>query len=92
MRSFSTVTSSVTSIHYFDPHHFSVHFFRLLRETVKHLVATEGVRGLSKGFTLNIIKGPVVMSLSLTTYDSLLAHYREHSDISVAPHAIAVSM
>ena len=59
---------------------------------MKHLIATEGLRGLSKGFTLNIIKGPVVMSLSFTTYDLLLTYYSEHCDITVAPHVVAVSL
>jgi hypothetical protein len=34
-------------------------------------LAEEGWRGLFKGFSLNIIKGPITLSLSLTTYDIL---------------------
>jgi len=39
--------------------------------TLKELVASEGIRGLGKGFTLNILKGPITMSISLTAYDLL---------------------
>ena len=42
-------------------------------EMVKLLVKKEGLRGLTKGFSLNIIKGPITLSLSLTTYDHLRA-------------------
>ena len=31
--------------------------------TLRHLFATEGMRGLTKGFSLNIIKGPITLSL-----------------------------
>ena len=34
-----------------------------LTATLRHLFATEGVRGLTKGFSLNIIKGPITLSL-----------------------------
>ena len=39
--------------------------------TLQDLVASEGLRGLGKGFTLNILKGPITMSISLTAYDML---------------------
>lgn len=35
------------------------------------LYRTEGWRGLSKGFSLNIIKGPITLSISFTSYDLL---------------------
>ncbi len=45
---------------------------------LRHLVLTEGWRGLSKGFSLNVIKGPIALSISLTTYDLLRAYL--HAD------------
>jgi len=36
-----------------------------------NLLETEGVKGLFKGFTLNLIKGPLSLSISLSTYDAL---------------------
>ena len=35
------------------------------------LLREEGLKGLTKGFSLNVIKGPITLSLSLTTYDYL---------------------
>ena len=35
------------------------------------MFATEGIPGMFKGYSLNIIKGPITLSLSLTTYDLL---------------------
>lgn len=42
-----------------------------IKSMLAYLVKTEGYKGLSKGFTLNIIKGPITLSISLTTYDLL---------------------
>ena len=46
----------------------------LQRAVFRELLAKEGYRGLYKGFTLNIVKGPVTLSISLTTYDLLKKH------------------
>jgi solute carrier family 25, member 42 len=46
--------------------------------TLTELYATEGMRGVSKGFSLNIIKGPITLSISLTAYDMLRLHFREN--------------
>lgn len=42
-----------------------------LREVLKQLWRDEGLRGLAKGFSLNIFKGPLSLSVSLTVYDVL---------------------
>lgn len=47
---------------------------------LRHLVETEGLRGLGKGFSLNIIKGPITLSLSFTTYDILRKHKFQESE------------
>lgn len=39
--------------------------------SLRYLFTTEGVPGMFKGYSLNIIKGPITLSLSLTTYDLL---------------------
>jgi hypothetical protein len=39
--------------------------------TLRELIEAEGLRGLSKGFSLNVLKGPITMSISLTTYDMM---------------------
>jgi solute carrier family 25 protein 42 len=44
---------------------------------IKELIAKEGVRGLTKGFSLNIIKGPITLSLSLTTYDMMMDYLKQ---------------
>lgn len=44
---------------------------------LSELYTTEGLRGISKGFSLNIIKGPVTLSISLTAYDMLRQYMRE---------------
>jgi solute carrier family 25 protein 42 len=41
-------------------------------ETLKRLTIIEGPRGLLKGFTMNIIKGPITISISMSTYDALM--------------------
>lgn len=41
-------------------------------ELLRHLIKTEGMRGLLKGFTMNVVKGPVTISVSMTTYDTLM--------------------
>lgn len=40
-------------------------------ESLRHLFKSEGIRGMFKGYSLNIFKGPITLSLSLTTYDFL---------------------
>ncbi|RYE95310.1 MAG: hypothetical protein EOO41_05770, partial [Methanobacteriota archaeon] len=42
-----------------------------MTETLRRIVATDGVRGLFKGLTMNIVKGPVGVGVSFTTYDFL---------------------
>ncbi len=44
------------------------------RQVVVHLVDSEGMRGLSKGFSMNIIKGPISLSISLTVFDVLKSY------------------
>ena len=43
---------------------------------LRHLYRTEGWGGLSKGYSLNLIKGPVTLSISLTVYDLLQSYYK----------------
>lgn len=50
------------------------------RESLKYLLASEGLRGLAKGFSLNIIKGPITLSLSLTTYDLLINRCKKYQN------------
>lgn len=51
---------------------------------IRHLIETEGIRGMTKGFSLNIFKGPITLSLSLTTYD-LLRSYFEGRKVAPPP-------
>uniref|UniRef100_A0A7S2TWQ2 Mitochondrial carrier protein n=1 Tax=Lotharella oceanica TaxID=641309 RepID=A0A7S2TWQ2_9EUKA len=39
--------------------------------TLRTLVRTEGAQGLFKGFTLNVIKGPIAIGISFATFDTL---------------------
>jgi solute carrier family 25 protein 42 len=45
-----------------------------MTEMFKRLWKEEGIRGLGKGFSVNIIKGPISLSVSLTVYDWLRSH------------------
>ena len=58
-------------------------FSYFVRSTLQYLILTEGYRGLSKGFSLNILKGPITMSLSLTTYDLLIIQINNNKSVSV---------
>jgi hypothetical protein len=44
---------------------------------LQKIIQYEGLSGLFKGFTLNIFKGPISLSISLTTYD-MLKKWLEH--------------
>lgn len=35
------------------------------------IIAKEGYKGLTKGFSINIVKGPLTLGISLTSYDLL---------------------
>lgn len=48
-----------------------------LKSTFINLLKTEGIKGFTKGFTMNIIKGPISLSISLTLYDYFK---RNHGD------------
>ncbi len=56
-----------------------------LRQVLRHLVSTEGWRGLSKGFSLNVIKGPIALSISLTTYDLLRGYINRYPVLRPPP-------
>jgi Mitochondrial carrier protein len=42
-----------------------------IRQVLMEIIEQEGARALTKGFSLNVIKGPITLSLSFTTYDIL---------------------
>ena len=44
---------------------------RTMWGTARHVMATQGVRGLYKGVTINWAKGPVAIGLSFTIYEML---------------------
>jgi solute carrier family 25 protein 42 len=48
-------------------------------ETLKRIYRREGVRGFFKGFSMNVVKGPLSVGVSFTTYDLLkrLLHIEE---------------
>lgn len=39
--------------------------------TFRTLLQTEGTRGLFKGFTLNVVKGPIAIGISFATFDRM---------------------
>jgi len=57
----------------------------LCREAYRDLVATEGFGALLKGFSMNLVKGPIALSISLTTYDSLRRWIDEDPYLMRAP-------
>jgi solute carrier family 25 protein 42 len=44
------------------------------------LYRIEGTRGLLKGFTMNVFKGPITISVSMTTYDTAMRWVQEYED------------
>lgn len=48
-----------------------------IRSMLRELIRVEGYFGLTKGFSLNIIKGPITLSISLTTYDFLMQYIKD---------------
>lgn len=50
------------------------------RATLYELTKTEGWRGLTKGFSMNIIKGPITLSISFTTYDFMRRRLKGYLD------------
>lgn len=51
---------------------------------ITRLLREEGIRGFAKGFSLNLFKGPLSLSVSLTAYDWLRAHVFNDHDSPLA--------
>jgi solute carrier family 25 protein 42 len=51
----------------------------LFRSCIKTLYQQEGFRSFWKGFSINIIKGPIALSISLTVYDMLRGTIKDYS-------------
>lgn len=49
----------------------NIMLFSSIRNFMFQLYKEEGLRGMFKGFSVNIVKGPITLSLNLTTYDYL---------------------
>mmetsp|Transcript_15167 Transcript_15167/g.21209 ORF Transcript_15167/g.21209 Transcript_15167/m.21209 type:complete len:494 (+) Transcript_15167:1068-2549(+) len=47
-----------------------------VRNTLQTLVRKEGFAGLFKGFSLNVIKGPIAIGISFATFDTLKEWFR----------------
>ena len=50
--------------------------YSTILSTGRHILQTEGMRGLFKGVSINWIKGPVTISLSFTAFDKLKQVFR----------------
>jgi solute carrier family 25, member 42 len=70
----ATNNSNHNHSHSVDSNSLTKYKYLTLREEIQRIWREEGMRGLSKGFSLNIFKGPLSMSVSLTCYDWLRAH------------------
>lgn len=57
--------------------------FIMCRASLRALYNAEGIRGLFKGFSLNVIKGPISFSISLTTFDLLKSWIQKREDEKV---------
>lgn len=53
------------------------------REELLHLYKSEGRRGITKGFSLNIVKGPLALSISLTSYDYFMKNIKNFIDLEL---------
>lgn len=49
-----------------------------IRHTVKYVFSTEGLRGLYKGVSMNWIKGPLAVTISFNTYETVIQFLRKH--------------
>ena len=52
------------------PHEFATHRLSTA-DTLRRIIAVEGWRGLFKGFSMNLVKGPIGVGVSFTTFDLL---------------------